>query len=360
MRRVTLNDVARLAKVSPITVSRALRHPESVSEELRLRVHAVVKKLGYVPNLAASRLASSRTQLIGVIVPTLYNVIFADYLLALHEALISEGFQIVVVNSRYSESEEEAAIKTLIGQRVEAIVVAGARHTPLARRILTRSRVPVIETFELAEDPIGLNIGLSQQEAAAAAIASSHRRRSTTHRLLRRQPRRPRRGAARGLSSGDVGSRARGRDRHHPDRARQLDRSWAPALLEKRVEEARPPEAIFCIDDNLALGAMQECRKRRIVIPEDVAIVGFHDLEFAACLSPSLSSVATRRFETGSLAAQKLIEALNGGRPMAANRSTSASSSLRARARRFTRPPYRAPRAPTPPTALPDEAARRR
>ena len=89
------------------------------------------------------------------------------------------------------------------------------------------------------------------------------------------------------------------------------------ALLEKRVGEGPPPEAIFCIDDNLALGAMQECRKRRIVVPEEVAIIGFHDLEFAACLSPSLSSVATRRFETGRLAAQKLIEALNGGRPMA-------------------------------------------
>ena len=316
MRRVTLNDVARLAKVSPITVSRALRHPESVSEELRLRVQAVVKKLGYVPNLAASRLASSRTQLIGVIVPTLYNVIFADYLLALHEVLISEGFQIVVVNSRYSESEEEAAIKTLIGQRVEAIVVAGARHTPLARRILTQSRVPVIETFELAEDPIGLNIGLSQQDAAAAA---------TRHLIA---------GGRRRIAffAGDLDARAAARLAGYRQAmseaglegeiaitqiVRGSSIALGSALLEKRVGEGPLPEAIFCIDDNLALGAMQECRKRRIVIPEEVAIVGFHDLEFAACLSPSLSSVATRRFETGRLAAQKLIEALNGGRPMA-------------------------------------------
>ena len=76
------------------------------------------------------------------------------------------------------------------------------------------------------------------------------------------------------------------------------------------------PEAIFCIDDNLALGAMQECRKRRILVPQDVAIVGFHDLEFAACLSPSLSSVATRRYETGQLAAQRLIGALKGDKPL--------------------------------------------
>jgi LacI family gluconate utilization system Gnt-I transcriptional repressor len=66
----------------------------------------------------------------------------------------------------------------------------------------------------------------------------------------------------------------------------------------------------------MALGAMQECRKRRILVPQDVAIVGFHDLEFAACLSPSLSSVATHRFETGQLAAQRLIESLKSGEPL--------------------------------------------
>ena len=180
MRRATLSDVAREAEVSPITVSRALRKPESVSEKLRERIIVAVQSLAYVPDLAASRLASSRTHLVGVIVPTLYNTIFAEYLLAIHEMLIEAGFQIVVVNSRYSESEEEAAIKTLIGQRVEAIVVAGVRHTPLARTLLLQSHVPVIETFDLAEDPVGINIGLSQMKAATVAtqhlIGLGHRR----------------------------------------------------------------------------------------------------------------------------------------------------------------------------------------
>ena len=94
MRRITLDDVANLAGVSPITVSRVLRKPGAVSEGLRLRVHAAVNELGYVPNVAASRLASSRTHAIGVIVPTLYNVIFAEYLFALHEVLVDAGFQV--------------------------------------------------------------------------------------------------------------------------------------------------------------------------------------------------------------------------------------------------------------------------
>jgi DNA-binding LacI/PurR family transcriptional regulator len=163
--------VANLAGVSPITVSRVLRKPGAVSQGLRLRVDAAVKELGYVPNLAASRLASSRSHTIGVIVPTLYNVIFAEYLFALHEVLINAGFQVIVVNSRYSEIEEENAIKALIGQRVEAIIIAGIHHTPLARQLLAQAHLPVIETFELSQDPIDINIGMSQERAGHAATA---------------------------------------------------------------------------------------------------------------------------------------------------------------------------------------------
>ena len=311
MRRATIKDVAGLASVSPITVSRAMRNPDSVSEELRVRIQAAVKKLSYVPNLAASQLASSRTQVIGIVVPTLYNVIFADYLLALHEELIHEGFHLVVVNSRYSEDEEEEAVKALLGQRAEAIVVAGVHHTALTRRLLSRSGIPVIETFELSDDPIGLNIGLSQKEAASVA----------THHLFG--------GGRRRITyfAGNLDDRALARLAGYRQTMMEagLDDEIAVTqiprtssiqlgsdLLRKCVQDRRLPEAIFCIDDNLALGAMQECRKRRILVPQDVAIVGFHDLEFAACLSPSLSSVATRRYETGQLAAQKLIGTLKG------------------------------------------------
>jgi len=315
MRRVTLDDVARLADVSPITVSRALRQPDMVTQELRARIQAAVKRLGYVPNLAASRLASGRTRLVGVIVPTLYNVIFAEYLLALHEVLNAEGFQIAVVNSHYSADEEENAVKSLIGQRVEAIVVAGVSHTPLSRRLLAKSRIPVIETFELAKDPLGLNIGLSQEEAAAAA----------TRHLIETGRRRF------AFFAGQLDERAVARldgyrralaeaGREAASTVTQISQSstihLGSTLLARHVEAGGRAEAIFCIDDNLALGAMQECRKRGLRIPQDVAIVGFHDLEFAACVSPSLSSVATRRYETGRLAAQRLLAALASGKAL--------------------------------------------
>ncbi|TCL68142.1 LacI family DNA-binding transcriptional regulator [Rhizobium sp. BK251] len=309
MRRITLDDVARLAGVSPITVSRVLRKPAAVSEGLRLRVDAAVRELGYVPNLAASRLASSRTHSIGVIVPTLYNVIFAEYLFALHEALVDAGFQVIVVNSRYSETEEENAIKALLGQRVEAIIIAGIHHTLHARQLLVQASLPVVETFELSPDPININIGMSQELAGRTA---------TTH-LLERGFQKI------AFLTGNLDHRAQSRmDGYHAamegaglsgrtiiaQRASASSVALGSALFAEMNERGDSPEAIFCTDDNLALGAMQECRKRGFRVPGDISIIGFHDLEFAACASPSLSSIATRRYETGKLAAKKVLAAI--------------------------------------------------
>ncbi len=310
MRRITLDDVASLAGVSPITVSRVLRQPATVSETLRLRVIEAVEKLGYVPNVAASRLASSRTHTIGVIVPTLYNVIFAEYLFALHEVLIAAGFQVVVVNSRYSEVEEENAIKALLGQRVEAIIIAGIHHTALSRQLLVQARLPVVQTFELHDDPIDLNIGMSQEHAGH--IATRH--------LIDRGFRRI------AFLTGNLDHRAQSRfDGYHnamqevglkslemiAPRPRHSSVALGSELFGEMDDRGDLPEAIFCTDDNLALGAMQECRKRRIRVPDDISIIGFHDLEFSACAAPSLSSIATRRYETGRLAAEKVLLALD-------------------------------------------------
>lgn len=313
--RVTLDDVAAAARVSAITVSRALRNPEMVSPELRRRIDGAVLKLGYVPNVAASRLASARSHAIGVLVPTLYNVIFSEYLQALHEVFLPAGYQVVVVNSRYSQEEEEKAVRTLLGQRVEAMVIVGVDHTPLTRRMLTRARIPVVETFQIAREPIGLNIGLDQVQAGYDA----------TRFLLDRGYRRV--GFLLGQRDERALERLAGFNRAMAERGldgEQLAMSLpgpstialGAQLMASLHHRKTVPEALFCIDDNLALGAMQECRRLGLKVPEDVAILGFHDLEFAACASPSLSSVATRRHELGTLAAQSVLKMLATGTPL--------------------------------------------
>lgn len=328
-KRSTLADVAKLAGVSAVTVSRALRHPGMVSAVLRDRVDAAVSELAYVPDVAASRLASARTHAIGVIVSSLTNGVFADYLRALHDTLLPAGFQVVVFSSRYSSTEEEQVIATLIGQHPEAIIIAGIDQTPHARRLLERSGVPVVQTFELTDDPIDINVGLSQRQGGYEA----------TRFLIARGLRKIGYIAARL----DARAHARMAGYNRAMEEARLDTSGLAATtprpssvgaggeLLSAILDRRPDlEALFCCDDNLALGALFECQRRGIAVPDRISIIGFNDLEFAACAHPPISSVATPRYEMGRLAAEivmKIIE--TGERP--ANRRIDVGFAIRER-----------------------------
>ena len=328
-KRSTLADVAKLAGVSAVTVSRALRQPGMVSAALRDRIDAAVSELAYVPDVAASRLASARTHSIGVIVSSLTNGVFADYLRALHDTLLPAGFQVVVFSSRYSSTEEEKAIATLIGQHPEAIIIAGIDQTPHARRLLERSGVPVIQTFELTDDPIDINVGLSQRQAgyeatrflinqghrkigyiAARLDARAHARMAGYHRAMEE---------ARLDVSGLVSTTPR-----------PSSMSAGGELISSILDRRADLEALFCCDDNLALGALFECQRRGIVVPDRISIIGFNDLEFAACAHPPISSVATPRYEMGRLASEIVMTIIETGeRP--ANRRIDVGFAIRER-----------------------------
>lgn len=304
--------MAKLAGVSAVTVSRALRQPGMVSAALRDRIDAAVSELAYVPDVAASRLASTRTHAIGAIVSSLTNGVFADYLRALHDTLLPAGFQVVVFSSRYSSTEEESVIATLIGQHPEAIIIAGIDQTPHARRLLERSGVPVVQTFELTDDPIDINVGLSQRQAGFAAtrflIDRGHRKIGYTAARL------------------DTRAHARMAGYHRAMEEARLDTSGlvsttsqpssvsAGGELLSSILDRRPDiEALFCCDDNLALGALFECQRRDIAVPDRISIIGFNDLEFAACAHPPISSVATPRYEMGRLAAEIVMKIIETG-----------------------------------------------
>ena len=284
-----------------------------VSLVLRRKIDSAVATLGYVPNMAASRLASARTHSIGVIVPTLYNIIFADYLKALDEIFLPVGFHVVVVNSRYSIEEEEAAIRTLLGQRVEAIIIVGVNHSKMSRRMLIQSRIPVVETFQLSPDPIHINIGLDQTQAGYDAtsylIDKGYKNIGFLfgHRDVRAMERL--KGYEHAMSAAGFSANIK---------VISVPAASSVALganvMRKLISESQLPDAVFCIDDNLALGAMQECRRVGLSVPNSIAIMGFHDLEFAEYSSPSLSSVQTQRHEMGRLAAQHVLQMLNAGK----------------------------------------------
>ncbi len=310
-RRATLSDVAARADVSTVTVSRALRQPELVSADLRRRVASAVEALAYVPNQLASALASSRTGTIGVLIPSLTNGVFADYLKALHDAFLPAGFQVLVLNWRYAPEEEEKAIATMLGQHPEAMILAGIDQGDQMRRMLRLAHIPVVQTMELTGDPIDVNIGFSQREAAYATtrhlIDLGHRR--IAHIAARLDARAGRRidGYRRAMEEAGLDPAARLVATPEPSTF-----AVGAGLLSELLARTPDVEAVFASNDDLALGALFECHRRGLRVPEDMSIIGFNDLEICTWSYPSLSSVATPRYEMGRRAAEIVTRIVRG------------------------------------------------
>ena len=162
---VTLADVARAAAVSEITVSRILRNHGPVAETTRQRVLAAVRAVGYVPNRLAGGLASSGSKLVGVIVPSLTNIVFPEVLGGIRAALAGSGFEAVVGVSDYDLDVEEQLVESLLAWRPEAMVLAGLEHTPAARAMLEASGVRIAEIMDIDSQPIDLAVGHSHRQA---------------------------------------------------------------------------------------------------------------------------------------------------------------------------------------------------
>ncbi len=308
-RRKTLSDVAARAGVSAVTVSRALNRPEMVSEDLRERIRSAVEELAYIPNELASALASARTGRIGVIVPSLTNGVFGEYLRALHDAFLPAGFQVLVLNSGYVAGKEERAIATMLGQHPEAMIVTGIDQTQQARRMLAEAAIPVIQTMEVTDDPIDIVIGLSQEDAGYAAtrhlIQLGHRHIGQMAVPLDSRARQRVKGYQRAMTEA-------GLEPFHVSMDAPSTFAYGAELIGTMLGRWPQMTALFAGNDNLALGAMFAVQRRGMKVPDDLSIVGFNDLDFAATSFPSLTTVATPRYKIGERAAAIVLEIIRG------------------------------------------------
>src|SRR6478672_8105965 len=148
--KIRLTEVAKLAGVSPITASRFFRNPEALSAGKRVRVESAAKELGYVPNLAARALASQRTEIIAVLIPSLTNNVFSDVLRGIYDAI--EG-------SRYSIFQEEKLLRLFLAQKPAGLIVTGIDQTPESRSIMEASDCPIVQIMEIGPNPIDMMIG---------------------------------------------------------------------------------------------------------------------------------------------------------------------------------------------------------
>jgi LacI family gluconate utilization system Gnt-I transcriptional repressor len=308
---VTLREVAALAGVAPITASRALKHPQQVSPEVRERIAAAVQLTGYVPNLMAGSLASSRNRLIAAIVPTVASSVFLPTIEALNEALFDAGYQMMLGHTGYSPEREEALLASIIGRRPDGIVLTGILHSERGRAQLLASGIPVVETWDLTPTPIDMLVGFSHVaigESVCGYLAGKGHGRlglvtADDERARRRADAFAEAAQQRGLPAVavvDVGSV-------------RTFRSGREALR-RLLAEAPGTDAVFCSSDLLALGAMAEALARGIPVPGQLAIVGCGDVDQAADVEPSLTSVRLNGVAIGEHAARFLIARAEGRR----------------------------------------------
>lgn len=311
---VTLSDVARVAGVSAITVSRALRQPEKVSEEVRRRILETVDRLGYVPNAAASALASARTDVVALLVPSLTNAVFADLLRGVYDAVEGTRLTVQIGNFRYAPSKEEELIRTFLRQRPAGLIVAGIDQTAAARALLQAATCPVVQTMEVSDRPIDRIIGFSQKAggrlAAGHLIAAGYRRPGFLG--ARMDPR----SQARFAGFRDELARA---GLHDPRRvvttAHPSSVGLGGQLLSDLMAAAPETDAIFCNNDDLAAGALFEAQRRGLHVPDALGICGFNDLEMSRHLVPPLTTVATPRYDVGRGAIELVAAALDRETP---------------------------------------------
>lgn len=311
-RKATMRDVSRLAGVSQMTVSRVLADPDLVSDITRLRVLEAIKQLSYVPDRVAGSLSSRRTNFVTVILPTLTNSNFADTAQGLAETLRCQDYQLLIGFTMYKLSEEELIIRTMLGRRPDAVVVAGTVHTNAATEMLMRAGIPIVEIWGVPDKPIDHSVGFSNYEVGRAAarylIALGHRRIGALGSRtdcdasdLRGESRLA--GFSAALTEAGLSDELVIREGMPP-----VSHDHGALTISRLLERAPDVEAVFAVSDISAFGALMECHRRGIKVPEQLSLMGFGDFDIARQTVPALTTIHVDAIEIGKKTGELLLD----------------------------------------------------
>lgn len=303
-RPLTLRDVSEASGVSEMTVSRVLRNRADVSPATRERVLAAAKSLGYVPNKIAGALASQRVNLVGVVIPSLANMVFPEVLGGISAALEDSGLQPVFGATDYKADREENVIYEMLSWRPSGMIVAGLEHTDAARAMLTSSGIPIVEIMDIDGEPIDSMVGISHKRAgremAEAILAAGYRRigfmgskMPDDHRARKRLE-----GFAEALSAAGVPLTAR--DHYAGGSSLAKGREMTAAIL-----KAHPDlDFLYYSNDMIGAGGLLHCLDEGLDVPGKIGLAGFNGLELLDGMRLRLATTDACRREIGLRAAE--------------------------------------------------------
>lgn len=309
---VRIEDVARDANVSAQTVSRFFRDPALVSPPTAQKIRASIVATGYVPNLIAGSLASNRSGIIAILVPTIANPVHASPVQGLADAVRKHGYQVLVGMTDYDRETEHGLIEAFLGRRVDGIVVTGAQLRPDTEALLRRSGVPTVQLWELPDDPVEMAVGHSNagigRAMARHMLERGHRRVAVVGHAAVADTR----SAARVQGFREVYGEAGEPPPVVIDVERPNAVGQTPALLERLLAQRPALQGVFCVTDQVAIGLVLACQRAGVAVPGRIAIAGVGDSDLAALVTPALTTVRIQRHELGRRAGQMLLARIAG------------------------------------------------
>ena len=302
---VTLRELAQLVGVTKVTISRALNTPALVSPDTLQRVLEAVRQTGYVPNLVAGALASNRSRLVVALVPSLSGSVFQETTEAMTTALAEAGYQLLIGQSGYDESREDALLDAVIGRRPAGIVLTGVMHSSASRQRLQAAGIPVVETWDLTDTPIDMLVGFSHRKVGEEAARYLYSRGVQRAAVITPGDRRARTRSAAFVETMHKLTGYNVPEYSMPSPTHLGDGRAALATL---LREHPATDGVFCGADSLALGALMEARAHKRTVPEQMKVLGYGDLNFAMHTDPPLSTMRVNGTKIGKLAASMLMD----------------------------------------------------
>lgn len=311
--RITMRDVADAVGVSPMTVSRAFKDDKSVSAETRMRIRREAERLGYVYDSTATAFRTQKSGFVAVTLPSINNANFAETYRGLSLAMEDSGMQLLLGATNYRVEKEEELIRQLLARNPEALVMTGGHHTQATRELVAARDIPVIEMWDLPREPLGHAVGFSNDDAMALIVrhlAETGRRRLAFV------------GASEGADSRGAerrnGAVATARALGLPE-VDHIDAGPAPvsmrhgaARIEALGRDVAEFDALVCVSDPVAFGALSACRRLGLGVPDDIAITGFGLFEVATVSEPQITTVDVGARRIGEGVAQ-ILDALFSG-----------------------------------------------
>ncbi|MFD2215568.1 LacI family DNA-binding transcriptional regulator [Metabacillus endolithicus] len=305
-----MSDVAKLANVSPATVSRVLSNPDLVSKETREKVMEVINKVNYKPHIVARQFRTKETKIILVVVPDITSAFFSRVLRGIEHVAVKNGYQVILGDTENDTDRELEYINLLLQKQADGMVLLTARqdkekleeiaeHFPmvLACEYMDGSNVPTVSIDNISSARKVTEHLIQQGHTKIAHITGPINVVLGRDRL---------RGFQQAMMSHDLEI-----DSAYIQEGDFTFESGYNQMLKLLALEA-PPTAVFAFNDEMGMGAIKAVKDSNLLVPNDVAIVGFDNIKMASVIEPNLTTIDQPKYEIGKKAMELLLNLING------------------------------------------------